>query len=66
MSRIDELPPLNVSADVMALARENCAANLRGCGYAAEADAFECAERDQSWAMRHEVGHLLAETSPAA
>lgn len=61
MSKVDQLPPLNAPADVMALARENCAANLRKRGYPDEAEAFEKARRDFTWALRHEVARLTAE-----
>ena len=40
----------------MAEARANCAARLRARGHEAEVGA-----RDDAWAMRHEVGKLLAE-----
>ena len=65
MSTITELPPLIASADVMALAREGCAANLRARGYPEEAEAFERAQRDGAWAMRHEVARLLGEAASA-
>ena len=65
MSTITDLPPLAASADVMALARESCAANLRARGYPEEAEAFERAERDHSWSLRHEVARLLGEVTSA-
>ena len=61
MSAIHDLKPIEASADVMALAREVCAERLRARGYPAEAEAFERAQRDTSWAMRHEVRRLQGE-----
>lgn len=61
MSTIANLPPLIASADVMALAREGCAENLRRRGYPDEAEAFEKGRRDSAWALRHEVARLLGE-----
>lgn len=58
MSQITELPPLEAPADVMQMARENCAERLRARGYEAEAVAFERCERDWAWLMRHEVAFL--------
>lgn len=65
MSNIAVLPPLIASADVMALARENCAENLRRRGYPEEAEAFEKAQRDFSWSLRHEVARLLGQAASA-
>ena len=53
--------PIAADAIVMAEARANCAARLRSRGQEAEAAQFEVGERDDAWAMRHEVGKLLAE-----
>lgn len=53
--------PVVADAIVMAEARANCAARLRGRGHEAEAAQFEVGERDFTWSMRHEVGKLLAE-----
>jgi hypothetical protein len=61
MSNLRELPPLEAPADVMAMARENCAERLRARGYPEEAAAFERCERDWAWLMRHEVARLLSE-----
>lgn len=61
MSRLTELPPLDAGADMMAQARANCAARLRARGHIKEAEAFDRAERDQTWAMRHEVNRLRNE-----
>jgi len=58
MSAVRELPPLEAPADVMAMARENCAARLRARGHEREAAAFERGDRDWAWAMRHEVALL--------
>jgi hypothetical protein len=64
MSQIAQLPPLEAPADVMAMARENCAERLRARGYPEEAAAFERCERDFAWATRHEVAKLLGEARP--
>ena len=61
MSTITDLPPLNASAPIMQMARENCAANLRTRGYPDEAEAFERGARDDAWSIRHEVVRLLSE-----
>lgn len=61
MSTIRELAPIEASADVMALARENCAERLRAKGSEAEAAAFERGDRDWAWLMRHEIARLLGE-----
>lgn len=58
---IPPLPPVVAPADLMADARANCAARLRSRGHEAEATAFERAERDTAWAMRHEVARLRSE-----
>jgi hypothetical protein len=58
MSAIRDLPPIEAPADVMAMARENCAERLRARGQEAEAAAFERGDRDFAWAMRHEVNFL--------
>jgi hypothetical protein len=50
--------PIDADAITMATARENCAANLRERGYACEAAAFERGDRDNAWALRHEVVRL--------
>jgi hypothetical protein len=63
MSTIHDLPPIEAPADVMQMARENCAERLRERGYPEEAAAFERCERDDSWAMRHEVAKLRGEAS---
>ncbi|WP_072378745.1 hypothetical protein [Novosphingobium sp. NDB2Meth1] len=62
---IKPTPTLEAPADLMAAARANCAARLRARDSAAEADAFTRGERDQSWAMRHEVAKLRAEQGRA-
>lgn len=59
--KIRSLPPVEAPANVMALARENCAANLRERGQETEAVAFEKGERDFAWAFRHEVMRLQRE-----
>ena len=58
---IKPTPVLEAPADLMAAARANCAARLRAKGSANEADAFARGERDQAWAMRHEVAKLRVE-----
>lgn len=58
---IPPLPPLVAPADLMATARANCADRLRAQGNGSEADAFALGERDDAWAMRHEVAKLRAE-----
>lgn len=55
---IKDPAPIDADAITMATARENCAATLRERGYADEAAAFERGERDDAWAMRHEVNRL--------
>lgn len=59
--RIRDLPPVEAPADVMAMARENCAARLREKGSEVEAEAFDRGNRDFTWAMRHEVNRLMGE-----
>lgn len=54
-------PPLKASAALLAEARKNCAARLRERGSAAEAAMFETAQRDDAWAMRHEIAKLQSE-----
>lgn len=58
---IPPLPPLVAPADLMAAARANCADRLRAQGNGSESDAFARGERDDAWAMRHEVAKLRAE-----
>lgn len=53
--------PIQADAVLMAEARANCAARLRSRGSEAEAAMFETAQRDGTWAMRHEVAKLRAE-----
>ena len=53
--------PLTAPAPIMEQARATCAARLRARGSEAEAQAFERGERDDAWAMRHEVGKVLRE-----
>jgi hypothetical protein len=61
MSTIHDLPPIEAPADVMQMARENCAERLRERGHEREAAAFERCERNWAWMMRHEVAKLLGE-----
>lgn len=63
---IKPTPLLEAPADLMAAARANCAARLLARGSADEADAFARGERDQSWAMKHEVAKLRAEQAREA
>lgn len=65
MSAIKPPQPVSAPADVMALARDNCAQRLRERGYPTEAEAFERGERDFAWGFRHEVAKLLSEARPA-
>lgn len=58
---VRELPPLVASAEVMAMARENCAAALTQSGEVAEAENFAKGLRDGAWRMRHEITRLLSE-----
>lgn len=58
---IKPTPVLEAPADLMAAARANCAARLLARGSADEANAFARGERDQAWAMKHEVAKLRAE-----
>lgn len=58
---IKSLNPIQADAIVMAQARANCAERLRARGQEAEAVQFEVGERDDAWAMRHEVNKLMAE-----
>lgn len=62
---IPPLPPVTAPADILADARANCAARLRLRGQDAEAEAFERAERDDAWAMRHEVNKLRTDREGA-
>lgn len=61
-------PPLrNVApAHVLAAARTNCAARLRTKGHEVEAQCFERGDRDDAWAMVHEVNKLVREQSVEA
>jgi hypothetical protein len=62
MSRLAAtIPPLSATPEMLAQARENCAARLRARGHALEAEAFAAGERDFAWAVRHEVTKLKAE-----
>ena len=63
MSAIRELPPIEASADMMALARENCATDLRNKGHESEAAEFRRGNRDFTWRMRHEVARLVGGTA---
>ena len=56
-------PPLRAVAPAPLLmqARANCAARLRAQGHEVEAQNFERGDRDEAWAMRHEVNKLQAE-----
>lgn len=65
MGAIKPPQPVSAPADVMALARDNCAQRLRERGYPEEAGAFERGERDDSWSMRHEINRLQSEARPA-
>jgi|GEM_PF-2858934 len=56
---IPPLPPVSAPAHIMAAARLNCAERLRGKGHEVEAQCFERGERDDAFAMRHEVSKLL-------
>lgn len=53
--------PVQAPAQVMAMARENCAAALRARGSEDEAVKFEIGERDFSWRFKHEVSRLQRE-----
>ena len=53
--------PLTAPAPIMEAARATCAARLRARDSEAEAQAFERGERDDAWAMRHEVAKVLGE-----
>lgn len=59
--KIKSAPPVTASADIMAMARENCAVRLRAKGGDTEAEAFDRGERDFTWAMKHEVRRLQSE-----
>lgn len=61
MSAIKPQHIVTAPAPIMAAARENCAGRLRARGHEAEAEAFQCGERDQTWAMHHEVEKLKGE-----
>lgn len=61
MSAIKAHAPTSAPADIMAEARANCAARYRSRGQALEAEAFASGDRDQAWAMRHEVNKITAE-----
>lgn len=61
MSALAAQIPTTAPADIMAEARANCAARYRSRGQELEAGAFEIGERDQAWAMRHEVNKITAE-----
>ena len=63
MSAVRELPPIEASADIMAMARDNCAERLRARGEVKEAEAFERGDRDFAWAMRHEVTLLKGQAA---
>lgn len=53
--------PIEADAVLMDEARANCAARLRSRGSEAEAAIFETAQRDDAWAMRHEIAKLQSE-----
>lgn len=55
------LAPIDAPAGIMAEARANCAARYRARGQDSEADAFARGDRDDAWAMRHEVSKLKTE-----
>ena len=61
-------PPLRTiaPAPIMLQARTNCAERLRANGHPDEADAFARGERDEAWAMVHEVAKLQREASADA
>ena len=60
-------PPLRntAPAHILAQARANCAARMHAQGHDAEAQCFERGERDDAWAMVHEVNKLRAEAGDA-
>lgn len=55
------LPPIEAPADLLATARENCAARLRARGNGFAAELIATGAHDDCWAMRHEVRKLQAE-----
>lgn len=63
MGGIRPLPPLDAPAEILADARENCAARYRAKGQHEEAEAFAAGLRDGCWAHRYEVVKLLAEAA---
>lgn len=58
---VPPLAPLSAPADLMAEARANCAARYIARGQDSEAEAIARGDRDDAWAMRHEVAKLKAE-----
>lgn len=62
---IRPLPPLSAPADVLAMARQNCAERCRGREEAELAESYERGEQDFGWALRHEVAKLRAEMGVA-
>lgn len=61
MTHAAPLPPITAPADVMGVARANCAARATARGETSLADAYLRCTQDAGWAMRHEVAKLLAE-----
>lgn len=58
-------PVLSAPADIMQMARENCAARAFARGESNLATAFMQGTQDAGWAIRHEVDRLRAEAAKA-
>jgi hypothetical protein len=64
MSRlVSTLPPIEASPEMLAQARENCAARSRARGDEAVALAYEAGAGDVGWGFKHEVSKLKAEAA---
>lgn len=61
MSAIKPFTPIEAPADVMAIARANCAMRARAKGQPELAAAYEAGGADEGWGFRHEVNKILAE-----
>lgn len=63
MSAIKPFTPIAAPADVLAIARENCAIRARAKGQHEVAAAYEDGTGCEGWAFRHEVAKIKAEVA---